>query len=84
MLIGKMLPIVRVAIIIIKVETKRTFLSSVDIHSCVHSFNSDEILSAGFVFVLVSERNLGKRGTSAGVVHNVFHNTPQVTMEREG
>jgi len=57
-----------------------SFLSSVDIHSCVHSFNSDEILSAGFVFVLVSERNLCKRGTSAGVVHNVFHNTPQVTL----
>jgi len=61
-------------------NSKGSFLSSVDIHSCVHSFNSDEILSAGFVFVLVSERNLGKRGTSAGVVHNVFHNTPQVTL----
>jgi len=61
-------------------NSELSFLSSVDIHSCVHSFNSDEILSAGFVFVLVSERNLGKRGTSAGVVHNVFHNTPQVTL----
>ena len=61
---------------------KRTFLSSVDIHSCVHSFNGDEILSALFVFVLVSEANLSERSTSAGIVDNVSNDALDVTKAR--
>jgi len=61
-------------------NSESSFLSSVDIHSCVHSFNGDEILSALFVFVLVSEANLCERGTSAGVVNNVFDDTLYVTL----
>ena len=48
-----------------------TFASSVDEHSCVHSLNSNEIFSTMLVFVLVSEDDLGKRCTSAGIVYNV-------------
>jgi hypothetical protein len=57
-----------------------SFLSSVDIHSCVHSFNSNEIFSALLVFVLVSEHHLSKRGTSAGVVDDVSDDTSHVTL----
>ena len=74
------------AIIINKVEIKeekrRTFLSSVDEHSAVHSLDSDEVLGALFVFVLVSEAYLSKRSTSAGVVNNVSDNTLNVTIEK--
>jgi len=73
-LTGKMLPTVSAAIIIIKVD-KPTFASSVDEHSCVHAFNSDEILSALLVFVLVSEDNLGEWSPSTGVMNDVPYNT---------
>lgn len=56
------------------------FLSCVDVHSRVHSLDSNEVLSALFVSVLVSEDNLGERSTSAGVMDNVPHNTLNVTL----
>ena len=45
----------------------------------IHTLGSNEVFSALFVFVLVSEANLSKRGTSAGIVHDVSHNTLNVT-----
>jgi len=59
---------------------KKCFLSTVDVHSSVHSFNSDEILMAEFVFVLVSEDNLGEGGTSTAVVDDVSHDTLDVAL----
>jgi hypothetical protein len=56
------------------------FLSCVDVHSRVHSLDSNEVLSALFVSVLVSEDNFGERSTSAGVMDNVPHNTLNVTL----
>jgi hypothetical protein len=60
----------------------RTFASSVDKHSSVHAFNGDEILSALLVFVLVSEDNLGKGGTSAGVMDDVSHNSLHIPKKK--
>ena len=62
----------------------RTFASSVDKHSSVHAFNGDEILSALLVFVLVSEDNLGKGGTSAGVMDDVSHNSLHIPKKKVG
>jgi hypothetical protein len=79
-LTGKMLPTVRAAKKnIIRVFEFLTFSSTVDEHSGVHAFNSDEIFSTLLVSVLVSEDNLGKGGTSAWIVHNVPHNTLNVS-----
>lgn len=85
MLTGMTLPTVREAIIIIKVEIiERTFLSAVEEHTGVHAFSGDEVFSALFVFVLVSEANFSKWCTSAGIVHDVSHNTLNVTKEKIG
>ena len=79
-LTGKMLPTVRAAKEnLIRVFEFLTFSSTVDEHSGVHAFNSDEIFSTLLVSVLVSEDNLGKGGTSAWIVHNVPHNTLNVS-----
>jgi len=59
---------------------KSSFLSSIDEHTSVHSFDSNEVLSALFVFVLVSEDHFGERSTSSSVVNNVPHNTLNVTF----
>jgi len=59
---------------------ERRLGSSVDEHAGVHAFDRDEILSALLVFVLVSENNFGERGASAGVVHNVLHNSLDVAL----
>jgi len=59
-------------------DGKRSFVSTVDEHSSVHAFNSDEVLSALLVFVLVSEHDLGEGGTSAGVVDDVSHDSLHV------
>jgi hypothetical protein len=61
-------------------DSQRSFLSSVEEHTSVHTLGSNEVFSALFVFVLVSEANLSKRGTSAGIVHDVSHNTLNVTF----
>lgn len=47
--------------------------------ACVHAFDSDEKLSVLLEFVLVSENDFGKRGATARVVHNVLHDTLDVT-----
>ena len=80
-LTGKMLPTVSAAIIIIKVD-KPTFASSVDEHSCVHAFNSDEILSTVLVSVLVSENNFGKWSATSGVVDDVLNNSFDVSVKQ--
>ena len=49
----------------------------------VHAFDSDEKLSVLLEFVLVSENNLGKRGATAGVVHNVLHDSLDVSADKE-
>jgi len=59
-------------------DGKRSFVSTVDEHSSVHAFNSDEVLSALLVFVLVSEHDLGEGGTSTSVVDDVSHDTLDV------
>lgn len=72
----------RQKIINIKVELialRLTFEASIDEHASVHAFDSDEILNALLVFVLVSEDDLGERSTSTGVVDNVSHDTLDVT-----
>ena len=46
----------------------------------MHALDSDEKLSVLLEFVLVSEDNLGKRSTSARVVHNVLHDSLDVSV----
>ena len=55
-----------------------TFGTAVDELSCVHAFDSDEILSALFESVHVSEDDLGEGSTTARVVHDVLHNALDV------
>jgi len=59
-------------------DSERGFGATVDELSSVHTLNSDEILSMLLEFVGVSEADLGERGTSAGVVHDVLDNTLDV------
>ena len=59
-------------------DSKRSFGATVDELSSVHTLNSDEILSMLLEFIGVSEADLGERGTSAGVVHDVLDNTLDV------
>jgi hypothetical protein len=46
----------------------------------VHAFDSDEKLSVLLEFVLVSESDLGKGGATARIVHDVFHDTLNVSL----
>ena len=46
----------------------------------VHAFDSDEKLSVLLEFVLVSENDFGKRGATAGVMHNVLDDSLDVTV----
>jgi len=48
------------------------FGTRVDKLAGVHSFNSDEILSAVLVSVLVSENNFGKRSATSSIVDDVL------------
>lgn len=61
-------------------DNKGGLLSGVDVHSGVHAFHGNEILSALFVFVLVSEHNLSEGGTSASVVHDVSDHSTDVAL----
>jgi len=63
-------------------DSEGSLLSTVEEHTSVHAFGGNEVLSALFVFVLVSEDNSGKRGTSTGIVHDVSHNSLNVTKEK--
>jgi hypothetical protein len=46
----------------------------------VHALDSDEILSVLLVFVLVSENDFGKRCATARIVHDVLHNSFDVSL----
>jgi len=50
----------------------------------VHAFDSDEKLSVLLEFVLVSETDLGQGSASTGIVHNVFHNSLDVSVKKVG
>jgi len=54
------------------------FGASVDKLSSVDALDSDEILSALLVFILVSENNFGEGCTSTGVVHDVLNESLDV------
>jgi hypothetical protein len=60
-------------------DSERGFGATIDELAGVHAFDSDEKLSVLLEFVLVSENNLGKRGATAGVVHNVLHDSLDVS-----
>jgi hypothetical protein len=45
----------------------------------VHAFDSDEKLSVLLEFVLVSENDLGKGSATAGIVHDVLHDSLDVS-----
>jgi hypothetical protein len=58
-------------------------VSSVDELASVHAFDGDEVLSALLVSVLVSENDLGERGTAASIVNNVSHYSLDVSEEMD-
>ena len=62
---------------------KPTFGATVDELAGVHAFDSDEKLSVLLEFVLVSEDNLGKGGATAWIVHNVLHDSLDVSVEAQ-
>jgi len=55
-----------------KRDLSLTFGSGIDELSSVHSFNSDEILSAVLVSVHVLEYNFGKWSATSGVVNDIL------------
>ena len=57
-----------------------TLLSAVDELPSVHALRADEELVLLAVLVGVTELNLSKRGTTAGVVDDLFHDALNVTM----
>jgi len=61
-------------------NSKGSFRSSIDKLTGVHALDSDEILSVLLVFVLVSENDFGKRCATARIVHNVLHNSFDVSF----
>ena len=48
----------------------------------VHALDSDEILSVLLVFVLVSENDFGKRCATARIVHDVLHESLDVSEHK--
>ena len=48
----------------------------------VHALDSDEILSVLLVFVLVSENDFGKRCATARIVHDVLHDSTNVSADK--
>jgi len=59
---------------------ERSLGASVDKLSSEHSLDGDEIFDSLLVPVRVSEDNLGKWSTSAGIMNNVLHNTLDVAL----
>lgn len=57
-----------------------TLNTGVDELSSVHSFDGDEVFNSLLVSVCISEDNLGKRGTSTGVMNDISDDTLNVTM----
>ena len=75
-----MFPTCRAAIINNLLENKeRTLLAGVNVLTGVHALDGHEVLSALFVFVLVSENDFGKRCATARIVHDVLHNSLDVS-----
>jgi len=54
--------------------------ASIDKLTCVHSFDSDEILNSLLVSVCISEGNLSKWCTSTWVMNDVLHNTLHISL----
>jgi len=61
-------------------DSERSFGATIDELAGVHAFDSDEKLSVLLEFVLVSENDFGKRGATAGVMHNVLDDSLDVTF----
>jgi len=56
------------------------FGASIDELTCVHSFDSDEILNSLLVSVCISEGNLCEWCTSTSVMNDVLHNTLHIPL----
>jgi len=80
-LTGRMFPTEREAILFLIKKEKHTLDSSVDVLSSVHSFNGDKILSSLLVSVRISEDNLSKWGSSAGIVNDVLDDSLNVSKQ---
>ena len=63
--------------------SRLTFGAAVDKLAGVHAFDSDEKLRVLLEFVLVSENDLGERGATARIVHNILDNTLDVSASNE-
>jgi len=61
-------------------NAKRGLLSGVDELPGVHSLVGNKSLMAKLVTIRVTEDNLGKGGSSTGVVDYILHNTADVAM----
>jgi len=62
----------------IKKKGKRTFGSSVDVLSRVHSLGGDKVLGSLSESVWISECDSGKGSSSAGVMENLLYDTSDV------
>ena len=88
---GRTLPTVReAAIIIFKLNRKRekktdrhTFVTSINKLAGVHALNCDEKLSVLLEFVLVSKNNLCERCATTWIVHNILHNSLDVSVNHQ-
>jgi len=60
-------------------DAQRGFSATVQELAGVHAFDSDEILNVLLEFITISENDLGKRSATAGIVHDVLHDTLDVT-----
>jgi len=61
-------------------DLQGSFLAGIDEHSGVHALNGDEVFSALLVLVLISENNLGERGTSARIMNDVLDYASHVAL----
>eukprot|EP00354_Favella_ehrenbergii_P005530 CAMPEP_0170459426 /NCGR_PEP_ID=MMETSP0123-20130129/6122_1 /TAXON_ID=182087 /ORGANISM="Favella ehrenbergii, Strain Fehren 1" /LENGTH=259 /DNA_ID=CAMNT_0010724015 /DNA_START=129 /DNA_END=909 /DNA_ORIENTATION=+ len=61
-------------------DGQRCFGAAVEELAGVHAFDSDEKLSVLLEFVLVSENDLGKGSATAGIVHDVLHDSLDVSF----
>ena len=61
--------------------SRLTFGTAVEELAGVHAFDSDEKLSVLLEFVRVSETDLGQGSASTGIVHNVLHDSLDVSVK---
>ena len=79
-LTGRMLPMDNEAINNLKLKRKKlTFVASVDELAGVHAFNCDEIFNSLLVSVCVPESHFCEWCTSTWVMHDVLHNSLDVS-----